>query len=269
MRQLVVVKEKEVKIIREISEEEFKVIQEQINILNLFSKDFNRLTIVINSLKEYDDCIDRYINKRIPNFEFSDDIIKLVLVYVSTFRTFLDQWETYIKRKYGKKSDEIDKFKEATRLEYDEFFSYRFIYELRNYTLHCDMPISQISGRIDEEGKYSVNVFIYRDKLLQTYEWPSKVGIEEMPEEFEIYDHLKQSLECLSRIHQTALNLGDKRKVFEAALAILKIGSDNNESSRLGIIDSLSNNEKELSMKLMPIPLEFSIELIKLLIKSN
>lgn len=80
---------------------------------------------------------------------------RMILNYLSSFRTLLDHTETIIKRKYGKKSIESQKFKQLTNTIFDKYFSYRFFYKLRNYSQHCGIPIDEfeISGTVVDINK--------------------------------------------------------------------------------------------------------------------
>lgn len=80
---------------------------------------------------------------------------RMVLNYLSSFRTLLDHSETIIKRKYEKESVESIKFKQLTKRIFDKYFAYRFFTKLRNYSQHCGIPIDEfeISGTIIEENK--------------------------------------------------------------------------------------------------------------------
>jgi len=106
---------------------------------------------------------------------------RLFLNYLSSGRTLLDHTETYLKRKYGKSSKEILKFKYKTNKVYDESFEYRFMYKLRNYAQHCGLPINEIiysinNNREKNERKLNLNPMFNVDKLLDNYDgWGEKL----------------------------------------------------------------------------------------------
>jgi len=70
---------------------------------------------------------------------------RILLNYLSSFRTLLDHVETIIKRKYGKASNQTSQFQEQTSYLFDNYFAYRFMYKLRNYAQHCGLPIDEFS----------------------------------------------------------------------------------------------------------------------------
>lgn len=108
----------------------------------------------------------------------NDDSEKLntnrhLLNYLFSFRTYIDHLETFIKREYGKQSNEVKEFKTLTAKIHDENFTYRFFYNLRNYSQHCGLPIDifEIQPSI-LSGIYSVKLKIEFDgkKLLQNFD---------------------------------------------------------------------------------------------------
>jgi len=71
---------------------------------------------------------------------------------LSSIRLFLDHSEFAFKRKYGKKSEEVEAFKKYASEKYDSSFSYRFVYKLRNYVQHCGIPIGSANSIEDDSG---------------------------------------------------------------------------------------------------------------------
>jgi hypothetical protein len=101
---------------------------------------------------------------------------RMILNYLSSFRTLLDHTETITKRKYGNKSIESEKFKQLTNILFDKYFSYRFFYKLRNYSQHCGIPIDEfeVSGTVVDENKikpeYKIE-FSSNDLLKKFKDW--------------------------------------------------------------------------------------------------
>lgn len=108
----------------------------------------------------------------------NDDSVKLntnrhLLNYLFSFRTYIDHLETFIKREYGKQSNEVKEFKTLTANIHDENLAYRFFYNLRNYSQHCGLPIDifEIQSSISD-NIYSVKLKIEFDgkKLLENFD---------------------------------------------------------------------------------------------------
>jgi hypothetical protein len=108
----------------------------------------------------------------------NDDSEKLntnrhLLNYLFSFRTYIDHLETFIKREYGKQSNEVKEFKALTANIHDKNLAYRFFYNLRNYSQHCGLPIDifEIQPSISD-NIYSVKLKIEFDgkKLLENFD---------------------------------------------------------------------------------------------------
>ena len=130
--------------------------------------------------------------------KFSIDTGRYFLNYLTAMRVFLDHTEARLKRKFGKESVEVERFKEVAAAEFDSRFSNRLFYKLRNYTQHCGMP--PVSFKIENKIGEGVEVVFTLNKvaLLENYsEWGSIVkadlqGLESDPKLFElISDHFQ------------------------------------------------------------------------------
>ncbi len=99
---------------------------------------------------------------------------RLFLNYLSSLRTFLDHNEVAIKRKFGKESNEVEKFKNITKNCFDSYFSYRFLYKLRNYSQHIGLPIDEIeisaTKQPDETFKGYAKIGFLSETLLEKYD---------------------------------------------------------------------------------------------------
>lgn len=60
--------------------------------------------------------------------------------FASGMRLYLDHQETSIKRRFGKDSQQAQRFTQVTATAYDGRFGYAFTYKLRNYCVHCGVP---------------------------------------------------------------------------------------------------------------------------------
>jgi hypothetical protein len=132
---------------------------------------------------------------------------------LTTARTFVDQTDRNLKHRYGKTSVRVKAFKRATSEAYDNNFSYRFFYKLRNYVQHCGLPLGRMSIRIKKESEPSgltsqtIKFEFDRDLLLERFDkWgepvqselavlPAYFSIRPLVEEFiGVFDVLQTSL---------------------------------------------------------------------------
>lgn len=88
-------------------------------------------------------------------------INRALLNYLFSFRTYIDHLETFISREFGKDSQEMNDWIILKSKIYDDNFTYRFIYKLRNYAQHCGLPIDvfEFSPSI-VNNDYSVKICI-------------------------------------------------------------------------------------------------------------
>jgi hypothetical protein len=70
-------------------------------------------------------------------FEYHLDFNRLFLNYLSSIKTFIDHNDRAIKKKYGAQSTEANEFKKITHYYFDNFFCFRFLIKLRDYSQHC------------------------------------------------------------------------------------------------------------------------------------
>lgn len=145
---------------------------------------------------------------------------RLFLNFLSSGRTFLDHSETYLKRKYGKKSSEFLKFKKETNNQYDSSFEYRFVYKLRNYAQHCGLPINNIIYSLDNEiqekkykRKINLSPIFDKEKLLKTYkDWGVKLkdDLKKKPSEIPVTSVLREYYKSMEVLNKTILKIEEE-----------------------------------------------------------
>ncbi|MEK4693903.1 hypothetical protein MKX31_07530 [Bacillus sp. FSL M8-0063] len=183
--------------------------------VNRFENDLSLYMTVELNYQEIHSTIQKYSEQYKKNSQMSWilirriilDINRRVLNYLSTFRTYLDHAEYLLKKEYGKDSEQVKKFKEVCSKEYDNYFAYRFLYKLRNYSQHCGMPVGNVSlgqRANDDNGiDYSLIVTFDRDELLRSYDsWgnPVKGELEKLPLSIVVNGYLEELQECIKRI---------------------------------------------------------------------
>ena len=108
----------------------------------------------------------------------------------------------------SKQSTILDAHRSATHEEYDNYFAYRLLCALRNYTLHHEPPITVIRGSSrkspqSDRADLEYEVFIEKRKLLQNRMVAKKLeadfalSIEKYP----VIETANEAMHCLMRIH--------------------------------------------------------------------
>jgi hypothetical protein len=127
------------------------------------------------------------------------------LSFLSMMRLYLDHSASRIG---SKNPNELKIHKEATNMEFDNHFSYRFFSQLRNYAQHKGMPITGLNAKRElsddkTEAIYTFDVYFIRSELLEIENiWTAKVlpDIQSSPEHIRIMPLLTEVTQCLDRI---------------------------------------------------------------------
>jgi hypothetical protein len=87
--------------------------------------------------------------------EAFQEITRLFLNYLSSFRTFVDHLETKYKRLECQGYPFFAHYDKITAACYDNHFSYRFFTKLRNFVQHCGLPFGEVAmyEQLTEEGE--------------------------------------------------------------------------------------------------------------------
>lgn len=137
--------------LKDLTKDEFDTINNQIKIINLHYLIEDSFLIVKGN---YEELID-FINKEYQELEESNletfmnvkflkanrvEINRRILNYLSSTRTFIDHLLRILK-----KLNLHERFNDFLRKIYDDNFSYRFYYKLRNYSQHISLPLTWFS----------------------------------------------------------------------------------------------------------------------------
>jgi hypothetical protein len=146
--------------------------------------------------------------------QLAEALMSSTVNWLASMRLFLDHTETALKRRFGKSSPEVNRFKLATNSAYDEKVGYRFSYQFRNYVQHCGLPFSTIRvGKPDKaartRARQSVELLLDRDTLLREYdEWRHvKRDLEAMPSKFPLLPLASEAMEGLRDIYRELLDI--------------------------------------------------------------
>lgn len=106
---------------------------------------------------------------------------KMLLSYCASIKMLVEKIESFIKHNCS--NNEFEDFKKFLSKVYDDNLSYRFVMRLRNYMIHCDMPITIAKVSITD----GCGLYLNRDELLKGSVWSTvREDIEKMPVEIDI-----------------------------------------------------------------------------------
>ena len=159
------------------------------------------------------------------------ELNRLFLNYIFSFRTYIDHLETFLKRTFGKTSEEFNGYKQLTRSLYDGYFEYRFIYKLRNYAQHCGLPVDIFSITTSlNNGIYDVKINMAFDPqgLLEKFDgWGTQLSRElsDMDSPLDVMKLTRSFFENSRQIQQWLMGLiSPTIKVVKDKLAAVSYG---------------------------------------------
>ncbi len=136
-----------------LGEAEYDKYKEADRLIYGFLSDYQQFEQVRDSYADYRHLINRYNQEysvrprvnAVVTTEMNHAINRRLRTFFTEFRFFLDYAERKLKRQYGKASAQASEFKRATSIQFDNSFAYRFVYQLRSYAQHINLPINALS----------------------------------------------------------------------------------------------------------------------------
>ena len=183
--------------------------------------------------------------------------------FIGSFVSYVDHTKTYLSRKFGKESNELTEFIKATNYHFDNTFGYRFFCKLRDYTIHCGMPMGNISAtatrnEIKQVYENSVTLKFGRDELLQKFpikKWGNIVGpeLEKKDEFFSVSNLVYDTMICIQKMNEILEKINQKLTIeaTENIINALEINSDWNDEYCL-LLWKEKNGEKSVLISQIP-----------------
>lgn len=217
MKQLGFLEKQKITCVKNISDKEYTEYKKNLKVLTDFSSKQQLFTILNLNFDEFNCLVSTQLLefKKNPsmNWPRMEAILintnRILINFLSSFRTLLDHMEYNLKKIYGNESEKFKRFKNICSEQYDKYFSYRFLYKLRNYSQHCGMPVgsltinSKVSEDTNKETDEYLAVYFNRDELLNKYDsWGIvKNEISNLPPKIEINAFVKELMECMTSIN--------------------------------------------------------------------
>jgi hypothetical protein len=201
--------------IRELSDEEVTQLQLALSLVGAFNGSYSLYEICAANYGEFKRYHNSLQEKTGFNVQSGHEILmegnRLLLNFLSSFRTFIDHQEGDLKRISATGVNWLEHFKQQAAALYDSHFSYRFLWNLRNYIQHCGLPVGGFSIRpmTDSNGEEKPHSFLYfdRDSLLNKSKVWKKIVREELaqqPEEIDVAEHTDILWGCIIELAASA-----------------------------------------------------------------
>lgn len=184
----------------ELSEDEFSSIQNDSEIVNEFSYYQRRLKEIefnkddFTNSKSYFTQLFKDSSSKEIGYDFRErafiEMNRHLNNFIASFKSMTEHCENRIVGIFGKVSKELIEYKTFESGLYDNHFSYRFLKRLRDYAIHANYPIDNVSFDnitfgLGYDSWFEMRVVFSRDKLLGNKTLRSKLRVDlEMCEEF-------------------------------------------------------------------------------------
>ncbi len=231
MKRLVSIKDKSLEVTKILTDEEFELINHQINrVLSLHERTLQIMYVV----KIFDE-----IKTSIAN-NSRDTHYRLLREFLSNFSSFIDYWEKRVNKDFGKNSDQSRTFKESTHNMYDNVYAYRFTCELRNYIEHYEIPKIKIASRLDNDNTIVHSLTLScKDLLDSSFKWKKKVeeDLQKIKTEIDLLKAFPLAIKSIERINDIALSFYDIENDLKSCNEILEYEKSKKEGSQLAIAE--------------------------------
>lgn len=170
---------------------------------------------------------------------------RYMMNYLAMARLFIDKIEENIKENFSTKSQEYSSFKQLTAQEYDKKFSYRFLWDLRNYTQHYGLPIHHFRGFLDKHDRKKVILSVSPAELIKgSYNWKPKMlaELKSRQQNINVLELIQEHIRSLEIIYQFNLDCYSNDIVKEIA-NYSKFREENDYKGPLYYIEFKSHKE--------------------------
>ncbi|UQA51017.1 hypothetical protein [Vibrio sp. ED002] len=145
--------------------------------------------------------------------EVQDSFVKLsqlITNCVVSYTACVNMCEQHMKRVHSKNSESFKQWNTSRQQLHEDTFEYRFGYDLRNYTQHYGLPLSEVVLSMDSESLKGLNVFVNKSSLLKgSFEWRSEMRAELKSLTVENIDVIEVSvkyLKCVDDVYKGVLD---------------------------------------------------------------
>lgn len=143
--------------------------------------------------------------------------------WLLSIRAFLDHSRTRLARRFGPDSPELSRFATACSKEFDDHFSYRFMYKLRDYSQHCGFPPANLTVSHRQGHDARVDLSLEREVLLSDFdEWGPHVepDLQRQAPRIPVEPLMRGMMDSIHRIDATLREIEKER--FERSSKVIE-----------------------------------------------
>ncbi len=181
--------------------------------------------------------------EQIKQFPNANDVVRKITEYLNLSKTFLFHWESEIKDNYSQESIQNQIFKEATSIEYDNYLSYKFLYELRNYIQHCSYPNISTNAKLNNDDSITYKINLDTSTLSEKFKWNKFNSNEkELLTSIDLLKILEENLLSHYRIHNKLINSTQNIELLLNCINLLLYYEKYSENQNLALIEYVNLN---------------------------
>jgi hypothetical protein len=215
-----------------------------VDFMDIFST-FNK------AFEEFDKFLKRFESKQVSNNEFVEKIELKINNVLSAGYKYIENLKTYFSRNLGTLAVEFYTLQLSKM--YEKSFSYRLIYNIRNYTQHCGKPFHSLE-KSTEDHRLALfkDVFLKEHKSIQ----PSfKKELQNLTESiYDIKNHLYQYFLNLAEFNKVCVDyyseINFKENIESAFFIIDNFKVLNDKYSYLIIDNYQTDNQDKLNLEI-------------------
>lgn len=204
-----------IKVDKEISYDEFSCIEKNSEILSFVNLNYSYYEMLMKNFDEVLSVIKVFEQKRdeftydVEMLPYIKELNRTFINALGSFLCFINHYEYILKEKFV--GNEIyDRFKSICNDYFDNYFEYRFCYKLRNYVVHCNIPVTLI-----QSTKEVIKDTFYIDikELLRAFNWGKKVKVdlEKLNSNIEVKELVISTRNMLAKLNRDIILLDYKR----------------------------------------------------------
>lgn len=239
-------KDDTIKVLRKATEQEIKNLSGDMEVVSKMLADGKRIDLLTKAYSKIKETFEKMEESNtICNY---DDFNLAIVGYLSSFKKYTDNWQTYLTRKYGKNSEQMMLLKSATNDEFDKHMEYRIIYRLRNYDQHCGNIISNIQKFADDNNQHAIKLLMKRDYLLENFhEWKQEEidFLRAQPDLIEFLPIFEVFHRCILRIHEKVMQYHFTREFYQSCARIILVTNEFLETDNIMVLSNNTKSDKE------------------------
>lgn len=259
--------------IKEITKDILNSIDEDIKVVNEYNKHFLNYIYFQQNLLEFDRFCKTLKNIPVTSIDINkfittQDFInanRIVFNLLTSFKFFIDSSERHVKRRFGKESEYAKKFENLTHKFFDDYFSYRFLGKLRDYTVHSGFPINlipfiAIADYVNPERMIgSMSLVVDREEILKEKSFlKARVtqDLTEMTEDIDVIPLIYELGQLILKIEKYIYSLHQvelEESISNLKMFAQKFKTDSNEVS---IIHCITQIGQKISAETLTIPFD-------------